>query len=142
MLCCEKSRYHRGMIGAIGPAIALPHLKAHSASSDGPADQMPSVPTGGGAQDQTTTGQTVTGSSNDAARTLQVQQAMLAFQSGDLALAECELAPLAAQGNAIAAYDLNRITASSLGDAENRPSASSGRPSASQPGTPVSSVVV
>jgi hypothetical protein len=139
----QQCRYADAMIGVIGPAAALPSVKAHAAAREGTSDEARSAPTDVRAQGQTNSGQAVVASSANTEVAVEVQRAMLAFQSGDAGLATRELAPLVAQGSAVAAYDLTLIGAPNAGGEKRQPAhAPSSQSSASRSSGRTISLVV
>jgi hypothetical protein len=115
------------MIELIRPAAAASALKAISTieGAGGQGHNAPSAladarPPSGSGQDLATTVRAFAGQSADLEWTHEVQQAMLAFQSGDTTVAAQQLAPLAQQGSAIAEYDLHLIFEFGFGALGNR----------------------
>jgi hypothetical protein len=103
------------MIDPIGPAAVLPVLHSTSGADGGQTkdartalgDVRPSSVSG---QDKATKDQAVAEASANVERTLELGQATMAFESGDVAVAAQLLAPLARQGSAVASYDLLLIS--------------------------------
>ena len=69
------------------------------------------------------TQQLILGNAADLQWSYELQQALLAFQSGDFPVAANELAPLADAGSPIATYDLDLIHDFDLGPGTSMPSA-------------------
>jgi hypothetical protein len=103
------------MIDSIAPAAVLPVLHSTSGADGGQTkdarttlgDVRPSSVSG---QDKATKDQAVAEASANVGRTLELGQATMAFESGDVAVAAQLLAPLARQGSAVASYDLLLIS--------------------------------